>query len=90
MPAKSLLFSSGSVLNQPVVCAPGRQEVKTTIKKNGRIYNLVMRDKTLVDDPYFVLVKAAGFALSENEPYMGRLPPRALRDFLIKSSVIKP
>jgi len=49
---------------------------------------MVMRDKTTIEDPYTVLVKAAIFAVKEGEPYMGRLIPRSVRDFLIRSSVV--
>ena len=34
------------------------------------------------------LAKAAAFAISQNEPYMGRATPRAVKDFLIKSNVV--
>lgn len=69
------------------MCAPGRQEVRATFRKNGRLYNVVLRDKVVPEDPYLVLVKAAAFAIRNNEPYAGRLIPRTIKDFLIKSSV---
>lgn len=88
MAAKSLLFAEGQVLQQPPGCGPCRQEVRATIRKGGRLYTMVIRDKVVVEDPYFVMVKAAAFAISQNEPYMGRSTPRAVKDFLIKSNVV--
>lgn len=88
MAAKSLLFAPNQVLTEPATCKPGRDEVRATLRKDGRLYNVVIRDKIVVEDPYLVLVKAAAFAVSENEPYMGRSTPRAVKDFLLKSSVI--
>lgn len=85
---KSLLFSESSVLQQPPGCGPCRQEVKATVKKGGRLYTIVIRDKVVVEDPYFVMVKAVAFAISEGEPYMGRATPRSVKDFLLKSSVV--
>ena len=88
MAAKSLLYSTVPPLQLPVLCKSGRQEVKATFQKDGRLYHLTLRDKVIPEDPYFVLVKAAAFAVSEGEPYMGRLVPRAVRDFLIKSNAV--
>ncbi len=88
MAAKSLLFADDQVLQTPPGCGPARQEVSATIRKGGRLYTIKIRDKVVVEDPYFVMVKAAAFAISENEPYMGRSPPRAVKDFLIKSNVV--
>ncbi len=88
MAAKSLLYSSDQVLVQPLNCGPCREEVKATIRNGGRLYTITIRDKVVVEDPYFVMVKAAAFAISENEPYMGRSTPRSVKDFLLKSSVV--
>jgi hypothetical protein len=88
MTAKSLLCNPDQPLHQPAVCAPGRQEVVQRFRKNGRIYNLVMRDKVVIEDPYIMLVKAAAFAIQNNEPYMGRLVPRSVRDFFIKQEIV--
>ncbi len=88
MTAKSLLYSQSPPLEHPASCAPGRQEVKVTFRKGGRLYHLVMRDKIVVEDPYLVLVKAAAFAIREGEPYMGRVVPRSVKDFLLKSSTV--
>jgi hypothetical protein len=88
MPSRSLLFTPGSVHEHPEVCAPGRQEVKVTVRKNGRLYHLVMRDRIIPEDPYLVLLKAAAFSVAQEEPYMGRLVPRTVRDFLVKTGVV--
>ena len=88
MPVKSLLFSEEQVLQQPENCNPGRKEVRVAFRKDGRQYTLTMRDKISIEDPYMNLVKAAGFAIRQQEPYMGRLVPRSVRDFLIRSSVV--
>jgi len=87
MPAKTLLTNPGQPLVQPTICAPGRQEVTVTYRKNGRLYHLTMRDKLVIEDPYIMLVQAAAFALQNGEPYMGRLIPRSVRDFLIKQDI---
>ena len=65
-----------------------RTEARFTLRKNGRLYHFVARDKVMPEDPYFVLVKAAAFAVRHGEPYNGRTPSRTLKDFLIKSSVV--
>jgi hypothetical protein len=88
MSAKSLLYAAIPPLSLPALCAPGRQEVKATIMKDGRLYHLTLRDKIIPEDPYLVLVKAAAFAVKLNEPYMGRIVPRDVKDFLIKSNAI--
>lgn len=84
---KSLLFTPSSPFHAPHSCAAGRQEVRVDFHKDARRYSLVIRDKIVVEDPYIVLVKAAAFAVQQNEPYMGRVTSRAVRDFLIKGSV---
>jgi hypothetical protein len=88
MSAKSRLYDAVPPLSIPALCAPGRQEVKVIFAKGGRLYHLTMRDKIYIEDPYFVLVKAVAFAVKENEPYMGRIVPRDVRDYLIKSNTI--
>lgn len=88
MAAKSLLYATVPPLSIPDLCGPGRQEVKATFAKDGRLYHLTLRDKVIPEDPLFVLVKAAAFAVSEGEPYMGRMVPRSVRDFLIKSNAV--
>ena len=62
--------------------------MKFTLRKNGRLYKFVARDTLRPEDPYFVMVKAAAFAVKNGEPYNGKTPSRALKDFLIKDSVV--
>lgn len=88
MSAKSLLFTGTVPYSEPPGCGPGRKEVPVTVRKFGRLYKFIMRDKITVEDPYIVLVRAAAFAVQEGEPYAGRTPERSVRDFLIKSSVV--
>lgn len=87
---KSLIAQGSTPFTDPQSCGADscRTEAKFSIRKNGRIYRFVVRDKVQPEDPYFVLVKAAAFAIQSGEPYSGRTPPRSLKDFLIKSSVI--
>lgn len=87
MTAKSLLYEPGQVLQEPPECGPCRREIITRLLKDGKIYTLVMRDKAIIEDPYLVQVKAAIYSVQQEEPYMGRIVPRSVRDFLIKSSV---
>jgi hypothetical protein len=84
---KSLLFTGDVPFGVPPGCGPCCQEVPVTIRKNGRLYNMVLRDKLVVEHPYLVLVKAEAFALGQGEPYAGIVPPRSLRDFLIKNNL---
>jgi hypothetical protein len=49
---------------------------------------VVLRDKITVEDPYLVMVKATAFAIRTGEPYAAEPTPRAVRDFLLKSSVV--
>jgi len=87
---KSLLFQGVTPFEEPPACAvePCRTEARFAIRKNGRVYRFVARDKVVPEDPYFVLVRASAFAIDQGEAYSGRTPPRAVKDFLIKSSVI--
>ncbi len=87
---KSLLFQGVTPFVEPPACAlnPCRTEVPITLRKNGRLYRFILRDKVVPEDPYLVMVKAAAFAISEGEPYSGQVPDRGTRDFLIKDSVI--
>jgi hypothetical protein len=62
--------------------------VSVVIRKFGRLYTMKLRDKISVEDPYLVMVKAEAFALQQGEPYSGVVPPRNVRDFLIKSNVV--
>jgi len=87
---KSLLFQGNTVLSVPSSCVvlPCRQEINVSIRKGNRLYNYVVRDKIVPEDPYLMMVKAAAFAIRVGEPYNGTPPTRALKDFLIKDSVV--
>lgn len=87
--AKSLLYQPGQILQQPIDCGPCRQVVTTTFQKDGRLYTQSMFDKIVVEDPYLTLVKATGFAIARGEPYAGRVVPRSIRDFLIKTNTVR-
>lgn len=88
MSAKSLLFQPNQILAEPPECGPCRTEIFSAVMKNGRVYRYVVRDKIVPEDPYLVQVKAAAFAIRMREPYMGRTPDRALKDFLLKNQVL--
>lgn len=83
---KSLLQQKPE-LEQPPKCKIGRTEIKFTFIKGDRAYDMIVRDTIAPEDPYLGLVQAAGFAIQQREPYMGRLVPRTLRDFLIKNNL---
>lgn len=88
---KSLLYQDGgSPFTEPTECGalPCRTEVPITIAKYGKLYQFVLRDKIVPEDPYLILVKAAGYALALGEAYNGTPPERSVKDFLIKSSVV--
>lgn len=88
---KSLLFQPGATpFTEPPECSaiPCRTEVPITLRKFGRLYNFVLRDKVVPEDALLVLVKATAFSISQAEPYVGRAPDRAFKDFLIKDTVI--
>lgn len=85
---KSLIYQGVSPFSDSAACKlqPCRQEVVINLRKDGRIYRLIARDKLTPEDPYLVLVKAAAFAIQTGEAYNGTTPTRAVKDFLIKSS----
>lgn len=87
--AKSLLYSEDSTMNLPPGCAIGeRVEVPVSLRKDGRVYRFVLRDKLVPEDLLLVMTKAAAFAISEGEPYVGTPPARSVRDFLLKQDVV--
>lgn len=88
MAIKSLLYSGTLSYGIPAGCALGRREESVTLKKDGRRYRAILRDKIAIEDPYLVLVRAAAFAVQQAEAYAGRVPERSIRDFLIKTSVV--
>lgn len=87
---KSLLYQGLTPFAEPPSCVavPCRTEVPLTLKKDGRMYRFVLRDKVVPEDPYLVLVKATAFAIAQAEPYVGNPPDRAVKDFLIKDTVV--
>ncbi len=87
---KSLLFQGVTPFSVPPACAanPCRVEVPITLRRDGRLYRFVLRDKIVPEDPYLVMVKAAAFSIAQSEPYAGRIPDRGTRDLLIKDSVV--
>jgi len=87
---KSLLFQSVTPFTEPSDCTatPCRTEVPIVIRKGGRLYSFVLRDKIVPEDAYLVMVKAAAFAIQEGEPYNAQVPDRSIKDFLIKDSVV--
>lgn len=85
---KSLLFQNVTPFVEPDSCAVGRQETPITLRKDGRLYRYVLRDKVMPEDPYLVLIKAAAFSIQTKEPYNGTPPSRSVRDFLIKQSLV--
>ena len=87
---KSLLFQGVSPFEEPPECSAiaCRTEVPITVRKYGRLYRFVLRDKVLPEDGYLMMVKATAFAIANGEPYNGRYPDRSVRDFLIKNTVV--
>jgi hypothetical protein len=87
---KSLLFQEGASFSEPPGCSalPCRQEATVNLKKNGRIYRFVVRDRIVPEDPLLMLTKAIAFSIQTGEAYNGTSPSRALKDFLIKDSVV--
>ena len=85
--AKSLLFTGDLPFGDVPGCGVGRQEAEVVIRKFGRTYKFVVRDKITVEDPYLVLVKAEAFALQQGELFAGTSTERAVKDFLIRSNV---
>jgi len=85
---KSLIHQGVTPYESPATCFFGRKSGVFTLRKNGRLYRYVVRDRVVPEDPYFVMVKAAAFAIRHGEPYNAKVPKRALKDFMIKSSVV--
>jgi len=73
---------------QPADCGPGRTETLFRMKRAGKMYNFVFRDKILPEDWYLVALKAAAFSIARSEQYRGVPPSRTVRDFLVKNNVI--
>jgi hypothetical protein len=89
MSAKSLLFVPDALpFGLPPGCTPCRTEVKSVIRKNGRLYTLTLRDKISIEDVLVNLVRAEAFALRQGEPFAGLTPARSFRDVLIKNNLV--
>jgi hypothetical protein len=87
--AKSLLYQEANQTQVPPGCALGdRVEVPVSIRKDGRIYRFMLRDKIVPEDLLAIMTKAAAFAISQGEPYAGTPPPRSVKDFLIKTDTV--
>jgi hypothetical protein len=85
---RSLLYQGGTPLSQPLLCGLGRNEAEIVLEKNNRRYTLKIRDKITIEDPYLTMVKATAFSIQTGEPYSGRPPERAFKDFLIKDNIV--
>jgi hypothetical protein len=88
---KSLLFQPGATpFIEPSGCGaiPCRTEVPINIRKDGRLYKFVLRDRVVPEDAYVPLVKAIAFAIQQGEPYAGTPTSRTIRDFLVKNNVV--
>lgn len=88
---KSLLYQAGAVpFSEPSGCGalPCRDEVRISLRKEGRLYQFVLREQVVPEDAYLPMVKAIAFAIQENEPYAGRPLGRSVKDFLVRSNVV--
>lgn len=85
---RSLLHQMSNPFPNITLCQAGRQEQEFTLYQNGMLYRFTVRDKLAVEDPYVVLMKAVAFAIKHGTAYPGAMPPRKVRDFLIKTSVV--
>lgn len=88
---KSLLFQAGETpFIEPENCGaiPCRNEVPINIRKDGRLYKFILRDRVVPEDAYVPLVKAIAFAIQQNEPYAGTSPSRSVKDFLVRNNVV--
>jgi len=87
---KSILYQADSPFAEPPGCSafPCRQEEEITLRKDGRLYRFLVRDKIVPEDPLLMLTKAAAFAIQTGEAYNGTSPSRSVKDFLIKDSVV--
>lgn len=85
---RSILFQPASPFPTSLPCGPCRTEDQFDIHKNGYMYSFVVRDKVIPEDPYLVMLKAYAFSVQFATPYPGSEPSRAIRDYLIKGSVV--
>ncbi len=86
---RSLMFHSPALtpFQELPECRAGRLETVKVIRKDGRLYRMVVRDKVLVDDPYLVAVKAQAYGIRTNTEVTLDTVQKELRDALIKSNV---
>jgi hypothetical protein len=68
-------------------CEAGRTETVRVIRKGGRLYRMVIRDKVVVEDPYLMMVKAEAYSIKTGTENAAKTTPRSIRDVLIKSNV---
>jgi hypothetical protein len=87
---KSLLFQGVTPFIEPPECGanPCRTEVPITLKRHGRLYRFVLRDKVVPEDPYLTMVRAKAFSIAQGEPYRMQPVARGPRDLLIKDNVV--
>lgn len=87
---KSLLYQEdGSNHTVPPGCGLcDRNEVKISLRKGNKIYRFVVRDKVTVDDIYVIGIKAAAFAIQQNQPHPGTPTDRAVKNSLIKTDLV--
>ena len=83
---KSLLFQDETNLIEPSGCGaePCREEVEVSIRKNGRLYNFVLRDKVVPEDAY-LLARYRGFPAVQA---LRRNSNKPLHQILVKNNVI--
>lgn len=85
---RSLLYQPSNPFPNATLCQAGRQEQEFALRHNGFMYRFTVRDKIALEDSYIVLMKAVAFAIKNGTPYPGAMPPKNIRDFLIKTSVL--
>ncbi len=87
--AKSLLYQDNAPLQVPPGCSLcDRMEVPVSLRKDGRIYRFILRDKLVVEDLLLMMTKAAAFSIAQGEPFSGTAPSRSVKDFLIKQDTV--
>lgn len=86
--ARSLLYQIGTLQVPPGCTLRDRLEVPVSIRRDGRIYRFVLRDKVVVEDVAVMMMKAAAFSIAQGEPYSATPVSRTLRDVLIKQDTV--
>ena len=85
---KSTFYQPTNPFPGTTPCPAGRTEQQFDLHRNGYVYQFVMRDKVVPEDPYLVLIKAYAFSVRFACKYPGGCPPRPVLDFLIKQQVL--